>query len=109
VLGLKEVGEAEGARRPWTAVDGTLACVYEGLEWRERSEPVTERGERGQRKRGVSRASPRMQQLHARVQNWTTTGHVGWKRMIRVLLPGLTQGCFENQLGHNAEAVRATK
>jgi hypothetical protein len=76
---------------------------------RERSEPVTRSGERGPRQHGVSCTSPSVQPLHTGVQNDTTMGLTPEKLLIGAFLHGLTQGCFENRLGHNVNLLQATK
>jgi hypothetical protein len=76
---------------------------------RERRELVPGSGERGPRQHGVSRASPHVQPLHEGVQNGTTMGQTHWKLLIQMFLQGLSQGCFENRLGHNADLLQATK
>jgi hypothetical protein len=65
--------------------------------------------ERGPRQRGVSRASSRVQPLHEGVQNGTTTGQARLELPIQAFLEGMSQGCFENRLEHNAEVLQATK
>jgi hypothetical protein len=66
-----------------------------------KNEAVRGSGQRGARKRAVSRASPCVQPLHAAVQNDTTMGLASEKLPIQAFLHGLSQGCFDNRLEHN--------